>query len=176
MTTKTTRTRKTSTQELATRLILLISTLVLMVVATAISVKICYSQYRMFSYYVDIQRAEDCRDYNENLSNSYRGPYMDFAASYDAEVQQLSRQRSAYISETDDPIIKWSIRDGFDLLTALLGTGGGCIVLTFWIKLICNMTAVIDTELWILHLFFCKIMGRRCQGCRRKCQRNKNCH
>ncbi len=172
MTTKTT-TRKTSTQELATRLILLISTLVFMVVATAISVKICYSQYRMFSYYVDIQRAEDCRDYNESLSNSYRGPYMEFAASYDDEVQNLLKQRSAYISEADDPIIQWSIRDGFDLLTAIVGIGGVCLLLKFWIKLLYHMTKVIDTELWIIHLLFCKIMRRKCNGCCRRCPRNR---
>lgn len=177
MTSKTTTTtRKLSTLELITRLILLISTLVLVGIATVTSVKICYSQYRMFSYYVDIQRAEDCRDYNEDLSKSYHGPYMDFAASYDEKAKLLSNERNLYCSEASDPITIWSIRDGFDLLTAIIGILSAIFILVIWINLFKFLSKIVETEAWFLHLTTCKIMRRKCQGCCRRCPRNRNCY
>lgn len=163
---KRTTTRKPNTQELVARLILLVGTLVLMILATVSVVKVCYAQYRMFSYYVEIQRAEDSRDYNEDLAKSHFGPYSDFASSYDERVATLTKERADYCAEVSDSVIKWSIRDGFDLLTAILGVIGILFVSLLWVNLFRFLPNIIDTEFWLL----CKITGRRCR--RNRCRKS----
>lgn len=170
----TSRTRKPNTQELVARLALIVGTLVLMIFATVIVAKICYSQYRMFAYYVQIQRAEDSRDYNEDLSRSYFGPYSDFASSYDEEVAILTKERMDYCAGVSDSITKWSIRDGFDLLTAIIGVIGFSFAVLLWINLFRFLPSIIDTEFWLLQLVFCKLTGRKCRKCyyRNRCRKS----
>lgn len=192
------RTRRIKTQELVARLILLVGTVVLMVMGTVklsgLNVKIISSQFKMYSYYVRIDSAEKERDYNNALAANYNGPYYKIAEEADNEVKRLSEERKAYVKSVTDPVVKWSVHNGFDLLTCLLVLVSFVIAGSAWFLFFYNHNYhyVIEFEaklfafmfywacyfgsvvFYILHVLCCKAIGRKCRKCRRKsdCKRS----
>ncbi len=184
------RTRKL--QKLASRLILLVGTVVLMLMGTVklfqVNSKIISSQYKMFLYYERIDGLEKERDYNNELAIDYKGPYAKIAQEADNEVKRLSKERKAYVGSVTDPVVKWSVRNGFDLLTCLLVLITFVFVGAAWFLFFFNYNFcyVIDFEaklfalafywtcyfgsvvFYALHVLCCKAIGRKCKRCRRK--------
>lgn len=181
------RTRKLGTQKLVVRLILLVSTLVLMGIGTAklvsINAKILGSQWRMYSYYTKIDKYEKERNHNNNLATSYHGPYAKIAQDYDDEVESLLAERKAYVNDSTG-VVRWSIKDGFSILTVLIGLGGFATLFSLWWLFFERIKSIVDFEVKLFtssyYLFFsilyyicCRALGynvdqKKCNHHRRK--------
>lgn len=167
---KNNKSRKLGTQGLAIRLILLVSTVVLMGIGTTkllkINAQILSSQYKMYSFYTRINGFEKERDHNNSLAASYRGPYAKIAESYDEEIESLTAERKTYVNDSTG-VVRWSVKDGFDILTVLIGICGFAIIVLGWLVFIKHFKSIVEfeTNVFVI-IYYCFFSTLYCICCK----------
>lgn len=117
------KTRKT--QVPTARLVIIICAIVLGLGACWLiktSWTILATQWKMYSYYCDINKANGQHDYFYDMARSYPlGGYMHSAEEWDEKAEALTKERADFVANATDPVVKWACRDQCELLTVLAG-------------------------------------------------------
>lgn len=101
---------------------------------TKTSIKILKTQVRMYSYYTEIQEANNQHDYFYEMALMYpQGGYMRSAEEWDEKADTLTNERANFYVNATDPVVKWACRDQFDWLTVLAGVAEFLVSAALWL-------------------------------------------
>lgn len=175
------------------RLSLMIATIVAMLFVSVNVSKITVTQFRLGMIYRDIEAAESSREYAASQAQSHNGGttkyYQSQADSADEEIEYLLQKRYD-IQHSDDSLVAWAAKDGFEISIFLLSTGALISIIGVWYLVFKNLTVLIDIEekicnkilFLVFTLLSCAFffVGRVCHGIalinyRRKKKNKKNC-
>lgn len=154
------RTRKnTRTRVVATKLLLIIVTLVVMVSGTIsvgkVGMQIAGTQFRMLYYYNSIQNCESQRDYYQELAYTSQGEarraMQAQADSFDASIGSYMEKRNS-LARSTDPVVAFAAKNQFDFLMLLLGVSCFAVIALVWCFVYRHFVEVIETEFKIFNL------------------------
>lgn len=135
MTTK----KNRKTQVLTARLVTIICVIALTIGAflqTKTSITILRAQWKMHSYYSDIQKAISLRDYCSDIAIAYQESsyfYSSVSDDLDFIAYSIELERKDFVANATDPVVKWACRDGVEFLTILAGIAELIMAVALWI-------------------------------------------
>lgn len=138
-----------------TRFFVLLATVVAMGVVTFNVGKVLVTQFRLASIYFSIESAENARTESaakaqDSLGSGVRGYYQNQADGYDEEVERLTQKRYD-IMHSDDAIIAWSAKDGFEYSIFFLSLAAMAIIGLLWVQWYKHMQSVTEFEEMVLY-------------------------
>jgi len=105
---------------------------------TNTSCTILTTQWKMYSYYCDINKANSQHDYFYEMARSYPlGGYMNSAEEWDEKAKALLDERAAFVANATDPVVKWACRDQCESLTILAGLAEFIVGIALWFIDVC---------------------------------------
>lgn len=133
-----------------TRCLLIVGTIVAMLIVSFNVVgKVAVTQFQLGMIYSDIESAESARDYAAEQTQLYKGEaasyYQSQADGWDEEIERLTEDRYA-IMHSDDPIVAWAAKDGFEHSIFWPSLLVMIVVVGIWWLVFRNLTAIIDAE------------------------------
>lgn len=100
---------------------------------TKTSFKVLQTQWKMYSYYCDIEDANAQHDYFYDMARDYPlGGYMHSAEEWDDKAEALTNERAAFVANATDPVVKWACRDQCEVLTILAGVAELIVAVALW--------------------------------------------
>lgn len=143
------------------RCAMILATVLALCSASITITKISITQVRLGLIYHNIESAESARNYNASQASNSSGMlatyYQNQSNGWDEEIKTLSQKRYN-IQNSDDEIISWSAKDGFELKIFAISLLGICLVAFTWFLWYRNLEKVTRVEEIafnsIMYLFF----------------------
>ena len=140
-------------RECAVRLILIISTVMLMAIGTInvvqFGAKIVSTQAKMFSYYISIGNLEDDREYYSKQARYYSGETrrnsQHLADKADAAIDTYNDKRNAIVTSSD-PVIAFAAKDHFSIFMSFFGLSCFAGIAGIWYLVYRYFVAIIQVE------------------------------